>query len=77
MPSKKKPVHTVPSGNGWANKQGGKTTSTHRKKSTATEAGRKQAKADKTEHRVHNKNGQIGRTNSYGNDPNPPKDKNR
>jgi len=76
MPSKK-PVHTVPSGKGWANKQGGKTTSTHRKKSTATAAGRQQAKASGTEHRIHNKNGQIGRSNSYGNDPNPPKDKNR
>lgn len=77
MPSKKKPVHTVPTKGGWANKQGGQTTSTHRKKSTATEAGRKQARAGKTEHRIHNKNGQIGRSNSYGNDPNPPKDKNR
>jgi hypothetical protein len=76
MPSKK-PVHTVPSGKGWANKSGGKTTSTHRKKTTAVAAGRQQAKAAETEHRIHNKNGQIGRSNSYGGDPNPPKDKNR
>jgi hypothetical protein len=75
--SKKKPVHTVPSGKGWANKSGGETTSTHRKKSTAVAAGRKQAKAASTEHRIHNRDGKIGRSNSYGNDPNPPKDKNR
>ena len=76
MPSKK-PVHTVPSGKGWANKSGGKTTSTHRKKTTAVAAGRKQAKSAGTEHRIHNRDGKIARANSYGNDPNPPKDKNR
>ncbi len=76
MPSKN-PVHTVPSGNGWANKSGGKTTSSHLTKAAATAAGRSQAKAAGTEHRIHNRNGQIGRSNSYGSDPNPPRDKNR
>jgi hypothetical protein len=76
---RKKSVHTVPNpdGKGWVNKQGGKVISRHRKKSTATQAGRRAAKADGTEHRIHNRNGQIGRSNSYGGDPNPPKDKNR
>ena len=77
MPSKKKPVYTVPTEKGWANKQGGKTTSAHREKDAATAVGRQQAKSDKTKHRAHNKDGKIGRSNSYGNDPNPPKDKNR
>ena len=72
MPSKK-PVHTVPSGKGWANKSGGETTSTHRKKSTAVEAGRKQAKVACTEHRIHGRNGQIREANSYGHDPHPPR----
>jgi hypothetical protein len=73
---KKKPVHTVPDPKGgWNNKQGGKIISHHIKKSTATETGRKQAKIDSTEHRIHNKDGRISNSNSYGNDPNPPKDK--
>ena len=80
MARRKSPsVHTTPNpkGKGWVNKQGGKTISTHRKKTTAVEAGRRHARADKTEHRIHNRDGRIGRSNSYGNDPNPPKDKNR
>ena len=71
----KKPVHTVPTDSGWANKQGGKTISNHRTKENAEDAGRRQAKRDETEHRIHNKNGQISNSNSYGKDPNPPKDK--
>lgn len=72
----KKPVHTVPSGSGWANKQGGKETSHHHTKANAEVAGRQQAKQNQTEHVIHNKNGQISGKNSYGNDPCPPKDKN-
>lgn len=71
----KKPIHTVPAGNGWANKQGGEVTSNHRTKSSAEVAGRQQAKQSQTEHVIHNKNGQIGEKNSYGKDPCPPKDK--
>lgn len=72
----KKPVHTVPAGNGWANKQGGKEVSQHRSKSAAETEGRRQAKRSETEHVIHKANGQIGEKNSYGNDPCPPKDKN-
>lgn len=77
--AKSKPVHTVPNsaGKGWVNKQDGKVVSNHRRKDTAQAAGRARARADRTEHRIHNLDGRIGRTNSYGNDPNPPKDKNR
>ncbi len=71
----KKSVHTVPSGNGWANKQGGKEISHHHTKANAESAGRQQAKQSHTEHVIHNKNGQIGEKNSYGNDSCPPKDK--
>ena len=75
----KEEVHTVPNedGKGWVNKVGGKVTSRHRKKATAKEEGRKQARSRSTEHRVHRTDGTIGESNSYGNDPNPPKDKNR
>lgn len=72
---KKKPVHTVPSGNGWVNKQGGKEISRHRTKENAQSTGRTKAKSDNTEHVIHKKNGQIQNSNSYGNDPCPPKDK--
>ncbi|MBY0554347.1 DUF2188 domain-containing protein [bacterium] len=71
----KKPIHTVPSGNGWSNKQGGKEISHHNNKANAEIAGRQQAKQSHTEHVIHNKNGQIGEKNSYGGDPCPPKDK--
>ena len=75
MTSKKVSVHTVPSGNGWANKQGGKEISTHRTKEPAKAEGRRHAKRDNTEHVIHKANGIIGEKNSYGNDPCPPKDK--
>jgi hypothetical protein len=76
---RKKSVHTVPNpdGKGWVVKHGGRVVSRHRKKATATAAGRRLAKTESTEHRVHNMDGRIGRSNSYGGDPNPPKDENR
>lgn len=67
----KKPVHTVPYNNGWANKQGGEIVSRHHTQTAAQDAGRSLAKAGQTEHVVHNTNGQIGTKNSYGGDPNP------
>ncbi|MGA4718847.1 DUF2188 domain-containing protein [Fictibacillus nanhaiensis] len=70
------PVHTVPNkAGGWDNKQGGTTISHHRTKERAVEKGRQEAKRDQTEHRIHKRDGKIGESNSYGNDPNPPKDK--
>ncbi len=66
-------VHTVPKGKGWAVKSGGRTVSTHRKKSTAQAAGRAVAKRGQAEHVIHNRNGRIGASNSYGGDPHPPR----
>ncbi|WP_373998467.1 DUF2188 domain-containing protein [Bdellovibrio bacteriovorus] len=71
----KKPIHTVPSGNGWSNKQGGKEISRHHTKANAESEGRRQAMRFETEHVIHKVNGQIVKKNSYGNDPCPPKDK--
>ncbi len=72
----KKPVHTVPNGNsGWKNVQNGKEISHHRTKENAMERGREEAKRGSTEHVEHNRNGRISGSNSYGNDPCPPKDK--
>ena len=67
-------MHTVPTDNGWANKVGGKAVSNHRTKEKAVEVGRSTAKKNESEHVIHKKDGTIGEKNSYGNDPNPPKD---
>ncbi|WP_346008628.1 DUF2188 domain-containing protein [Janibacter terrae] len=73
--AKKKNIHTVPAGGGWANLREGaqRASSTHATKAEAQAAGRAAAKKDAVEHLVHKKDGTIGERNSYGNDPNPPK----
>jgi Uncharacterized protein conserved in bacteria (DUF2188) len=70
-------VHTTPNpkGKGWVNKVDGDVVSKHRTKETAEQRGKEIAKDAKTEHTIHKKDGTIGEKNSYGNDPNPPKDK--
>ncbi len=77
--SKKSGVHTTPNpnGKGWVNQQGGEVLSSHRLKERAVEQGRSDAQKAKVEHTIHNKDGKIGTKNSYGGDPNPPKDRNR
>jgi hypothetical protein len=69
-------VHTVPKpdGSGWANEENGRTVSNHRTKEAAVEAGRTLARREATEHTIHKMDGSVGEKNSYGNDPNPPKD---
>lgn len=77
--AKGKGVHTVPNpgGKGWVNKVGGEEVSHHQRKDTAVERGRDIARDNHSEHIIHNTDGTIGRKNSYGGDPNPPRDKNR
>lgn len=72
-------VHTTPnrSGSGWVNTVQGTIVSTHRRKDTAVQAGREIARSNQSEHYIHNTDGRITRANSYGNDPLPPRDKNR
>lgn len=74
----KKNIHVVPqsTGNPWAVKpEGAKTpTSTHRTQKAAEDAARKTAKENKSEVVIHRPNGQIRDKDSYGNDPNPPRD---
>jgi hypothetical protein len=69
-------VHTVPAveGRGWWNKVDGRVISRHRQKDTAVEAGREIARKLRVEHSIHRRDGAITEKNSYGNDPNPPKD---
>lgn len=45
------------------------------RRAQAEVAGREAAKHDKSELIIHGKKGVIQERNSYGNDPNPPKDK--
>lgn len=73
----KRPIHTVPTDKGWANKRAGsdRASRTFDTKADAEEAGRATAAQSRTEHISHRKDGTIGDRRSYGNDPHPPKDK--
>lgn len=68
---KNPPVHTIPHGDGWANRREGsdRVAKVFPRKSDAQSAGRKTAMREKTEHHIHNKDGSIASRNSYGNDP--------
>lgn len=73
----KKDIHVVPHNGAWATrKEGaervGHTAGTQRE---AFELARTQAKREQVEVVIHRPNGQIRNSNSYGNDPCPPKDK--
>jgi len=74
--SKKKDVHIVPSGGGWAVKKEGaaRASSLHETQHDAIDSGRELAKSEKSELVIHRPNGQIRDSDSYGNDPHPPKD---
>jgi Uncharacterized protein conserved in bacteria (DUF2188) len=69
--AKKLPVHTVPYGDGWANRREGATRVTKKfaTKAEAQAAGRETARRDKTEHLIHKRDGTVGERNSYGSDP--------
>lgn len=60
---------------GWKVTQGGKEVSNHRTQRTAIDQGKSAAKREGGELRIHGTNGKIRDTRSYGNDPNPPKDR--
>ena len=74
---KKKDVHVVPHADGWATKKEGASRAgvvvdTQRE---AIERAREQAQREKVEVVIHRKDGSIRDSDSYGNDPCPPKDK--
>ena len=73
----KKDYHVVPHSNGWAVKREGaeRASSVHQTQSNAIDAGKQLAQTNRTELVIHRPNGQIRDSDSYGNDPNPPKDK--
>lgn len=74
----KKSNHVVPSSSGWSVKKSGaeRASRTFATKDKAVQYGRELSRNEKTELFVHKSNGMIQNRNSYGNDPNPPKDKN-
>lgn len=74
--SKKKDIHVVPHADGWAtkkegNQRAGVVTNTQRE---AIEKAREQAIREKVEVVIHRKDGTIRDSDSYGNDPYPPRD---
>ncbi len=75
--TKKKDIHVVPHPEGWAIKREGnqRATKVTPTKEPALKQARSIAKQDKVELVIHNKEGKIIDKDSYGNDPNPPKDK--
>lgn len=73
----KKDIHVVPHPDGWATKREGASragivTDTQ---AQAIERAREQAKRQQVEVVIHRKDGTIRDSDSYGNDPHPPKDK--
>jgi len=70
--------HVVPDPDGgWIVKKGGSIRATKRfeTQKEAIDYGRKISKAQGSEFYVHGRDGMIRHKDSYGNDPNPPKDK--
>ena len=73
----KKSIHIVPSGSRWAVKREGQEQpiSEHRTQGNADKAGRPIARRDGVEIVTHRPDGTIRDKDSFGHDPNPPKDK--
>lgn len=71
----KKNIHVVPDGKKWAVKpEGSKPTSTHRTQDAAIEKAKPAARKNESEVVIHRPDGRIRDKDSYGKDPNPPKD---
>lgn len=77
--NKKRDIHVVPHPDGWAVKKEGavRAGSVHENKAGALNQGRRQAKREGVELVTHGLNGRIQDSDSYGNDPFPPRDRKR
>lgn len=74
----KRSNHVVPSkSSGWSVKKSGSSRASRNfeTKDKAVEYARELSKSEKTELYIHKQNGMIQNKDSYGKDPNPPKDK--
>ena len=74
---KKKDIHVVPHDKGWARKKEGasRAGSVHRTQKEAQDVAREQARREHVEVVTHGKDGKIRDSDSYGNDPFPPRDR--
>ena len=72
----KKDIHVVPHDGGWATKKEGgeRAGGLYDTKAEALKHGRDQAKREQVELVIHGKDGKIQDSDSFGKDPNPPKD---
>ena len=73
----KKDLHVVKHEAGWAvrREQAERVSSVHDTKAEAMDQARNQGRRDRVEVVEHGRDGRIQGSNSYGNDPNPPKDR--
>lgn len=73
----KKDIHVVPHQDGWAVKKEGneRASSVHGTQAEALQQARDQGRRDQVEVVTHGRDGRIRDSDSYGNDPHPPKDK--
>lgn len=74
--SKKRDIHVVPHKGGWATRTEGaeRAGRVHETQRDAVEQGVEQAKREHVELVIHRRDGTIRDSDSYGNDPAPPKD---
>lgn len=75
--AKKHDVHVVKSvgGTSWRVSQGGSTVSRHRTQANAIDAARREARRDGVDLVTHGRDGRIRSKDSFGADPNPPRDR--
>lgn len=74
--TKKRDIHVVPHNDAWATRKEGAKRVGHvgETQQKAFELAREQAKRERVEVVIHRPDGSIRNSNSYGYDPNPPKD---
>ncbi len=75
--TKKRDIHVVPRGDSWATKKEGaaRAGTVTETQSAAIDAAVAQAKRERVEVVIHGRDGKIRDSDSYGNDPFPPRDK--
>ncbi len=75
--TEKRDVHVVPHNDGWATRKEGasRVGTTHSTQASAIEQARTQARRERTEVVIHRPDGRIRDSDSYGNDPFPPRDR--
>lgn len=73
----KRDIHVVPRSHGWAvrRERADRDSSHHERKSDAMDAARDTARRERVEVVDHGRDGRIRDSDSYGNDPHPPRDR--